>query len=301
MARLTAVVLGAAAGGGYPQWNCRCAVCRLAWDGDERVSARTQASVAVSGDGAHWILLNASPDLKAQIEATRALHPRGERRGSPIAAVILTGAEVDQVAGLLTLRERQRFDLYATAETLGTLEVNPIFAVLGRDAVVRRPIVLGQPFPLPGDIEAEVFAVPGKVPLYMEAASMPLDAAPEGNTGVEIRAGRARLVFIPGAAALPAALRERCASADVLLFDGTLFTDDEMIRTGTGTKSGRRMGHIPIDVADGSLAALADLSNRRIYIHLNNTNPVLVSGSPERGKVEAAGWEVAADGLEIVL
>ena len=301
MARLTAIVLGAAAGGGYPQWNCRCAVCRLAWAGDPRVSTRTQASVAVSGDGEHWILLNASPDLRAQIGATPALHPRGEGRGSPIAAVVLTGAEIDQVAGLLNLRERQALDLYATTETLAQLDSNPMFEALDRELVRRRPVRLDEPFALPLGVEAELFAVPGKVPLYMEAGRQELGATPGGNVGVEIRAERTQLAFVPGAADVPPALVQRLGTADALLFDGTLFTDDEMIRTDTGTKTGRRMGHVPIDGADGSLTALAALRSRRIYVHLNNTNPVLVAGSPERQKVEAAGWEVAADGLEIVL
>ena len=131
MGRLTAIVLGAAAGGGYPQWNCRCDVCRLAWDGDPRVRARTQASLAVSADGAHWTLLNAAPDLRAQLAATPALHPRGALRGSPIEAVVLTGAEIDQTAGLLNLRERQPFTLAATEQTLGALAGNPMFDALG--------------------------------------------------------------------------------------------------------------------------------------------------------------------------
>jgi len=301
MARLTAIVLGAAAGGGYPQWNCHCAVCRLAWDGDGRVSARTQASLAVSADGARWTLLNASPDLRAQINATPALHPRGQTRGTPIAAAVLTGAEIDQVAGLLNLRERQPFDLHATAETLAALEANPMFEVLARDTVARRAIALEEPFALPGGLEAELFPVPGKVPLYMEAKGAELSAPLGGNVGVEIRAAGARLAFVPGAASLTPVLDRRLSAADVVLFDGTLFRDDEMIRGGAGSKSGRRMGHMPIDGPDGSLAALAGLSSRRIYIHINNTNPVLVAGSPERQTVEAAGWEVAADGLEIVL
>ena len=121
------------------------------------------------------------------------------------------------------------------------------------------------------------------------------------NVGVEIIDGDKRLAFVPGAAAVTPALRERLSRADVVLFDGTLFTDDEMIRTGTGTKTGRRMGHMPIDGEGGSLAALAGLAARRIFMHINNTNPILIDGSPERAAVEAAGWEVAADGLEIVL
>src|SRR5712692_10141760 len=167
MGRLTAIVLGSAAGGGYPQWNCRCPVCRLAWAGDARVSARTQAGLAVTADGERWMLVNASPDLKAQIGAASALHPREGLRDSPIDAVVLTGAEVDQVAGLLNLREGQPFALYATDETLAILRDNPIFDVLSADTVSRRTVPLDAPFAL-GAIEAELFAVPGKVPLYLE-------------------------------------------------------------------------------------------------------------------------------------
>ena len=301
MSRLTAIVLGAAAGGGFPQWNCRCAVCRLAWDGDPRVSARTQASLAVSADGERWTLLNAAPDLRAQLAATPALHPRGALRASPIAAVVLTGAEVDQTAGLLNLRERQPFMLAATAETLGILGTNTMFDVLAADLVTRRAVEVGKPFVLPGGLTAELFVVPGKVPLYLERGTPDTAAETGANVGIEISADGARLCFVPGAAAVTPALRTRLERADVILFDGTLFTDDEMISAGTGEKTGRRMGHMPIDGADGSLAALDGLGKRRIYIHINNTNPILIDGSAERRRVEAAGWEVAADGLEISL
>jgi pyrroloquinoline quinone biosynthesis protein B len=300
MGRLTAIVLGSAAGGGFPQWNCLCPVCRLAWDGDPRVRKRTQASLAVSADGRRWVLLNASPDLRGQIEATAALQPQGRVRGSPIEAVVLTGAEVDQIAGLLHLRERQPFAIHGTAATLGAIADNPIFGVLAPDVVERRTIALEQPFDVAG-IEVEIFTVPGKVPLYLERGE-PQPAEESGaNVGVELRAGGARLVFVPGAAAITPKLMERLARADVVMFDGTLFTDDEMIRNGSGSKTGRRMGHMPIDGTDGSLKALAGLSARRIYIHINNTNPILVDGSPERRQVEMAGFEVAADGMEIAL
>jgi pyrroloquinoline quinone biosynthesis protein B len=301
MGRLTAIVLGSAGGGGFPQWNCRCAVCRLAWAGDTRVKARTQASLAVSGDGEHWILLNATPDLRAQLLATPCLQPRADLRGSPIAAVILSGAEVDQVAGLLTLRERQAFTVLATSDTLAAVEANPIFGVLAADLVRRQEVALGVRFPLPGDLTAELFTVPGKVALYLEGEAPALAAETGANVGVEIICDGRRLAYVPGAAGLPPALRERLARADVILFDATLFTDDEMIATGTGEKSGRRMGHMPLDGADGTLAALAGLGGRRILTHINNTNPILIEGSPERRQVEAAGFEVAADGMEIVL
>jgi pyrroloquinoline quinone biosynthesis protein B len=293
--RLTAVVLGSAAGGGFPQWNCRCAVCRLAWAGDPRVKARTQTGVAVSADGKAWVLLNATPDLGTQIRGANMLWPQDQRQ-SPIAAVVLTGAEVDQAAGLLTLRERQPFELYATAPTLALLDESPMFEVLGRNVVTRRAVGFGEAFNAAG-LDIELFPVPGKVPLYREGEG----ELAEDTAGIEVRSKDARLVFIPGIAAMTDAVRERAARADLLLFEGTLFTDDEMIRAGTGEKTARRMGHMPLDGDGGTLQTLAGLKNRRVLLHLNNTNPVLIDGSPERVRVEQAGWEVAEDGQEFVL
>jgi pyrroloquinoline quinone biosynthesis protein B len=305
MGRLAAIVLGAAAGGGFPQWNCRCAVCRLAWAGDKRVKPRTQASLAVSADGEHWILLNASPDLRAQIQANANLQPRGQThdnaRGSPIAAIVLTGAEIDQTVGLLSLRERSPFALYATAATLAVIADNPMFAALAPDMVARRAVVPGQRFTLGHGLEAELFIVPGKVPLYLEGDDPDTASESAANVGVEIFNDTSRLAFVPGAAAITPAVMQRLARADVIFFDGTLFSDDEMIATGTGTKTGRRMGHMPLDGPGGSLVALNGLRARRIFVHINNTNPILIDGSPERGRVVAAGWEIAEDGLEIKL
>ena len=305
VSRLAAIVLGAAAGGGFPQWNCRCAVCRLAWAGDKRVKPRTQASLAVSADGEHWILLNASPDLRAQIQANRNLQPRGQihdnARGSPIGAVVLTGAEIDQTAGLLSLRERSPFTLYATAATLAAIADNPMFAALAPDVVSRHAVVPGERIALGFGIEAELFIVPGKVPLYLEGDDPDTASESAANVGVEISSGASRLAYVPGAAAITPAVMQRLARADVIFFDGTLFRDDEMIASGTGTKTGRRMGHMPLDGSDGSLAALAGLRARRVFVHINNTNPILIEGSPERGRVAAAGWEIAEDGLEVKL
>jgi pyrroloquinoline quinone biosynthesis protein B len=301
MGRLTAIVLGAAAGGGFPQWNCRCPVCRLAWEGDARVRRSTQASLAVTADGERFVLFNASPDLREQIAVTPALQPHDGLRGSPIAAVVLTGGEIDQTAGLLALRERHAFAIHGTAETLRAVAANPMFNALGPDIVTRQPCAIDAPFALVDGLTAELFKVPGKVPLYLEGDNPELAAETEANVGIELTAGGRRLVFVPGCAAVTPALKTRLAGADVLLFDGTLFRDDEMIATGTGTKTGRRMGHIPIDGDGSSLAALADCAARRIYIHINNTNPIRVAGSPERRKVEAAGWEIAEDGLKIEL
>src|ERR1700738_2419374 len=278
MGRLTAIILGAAAGGGYPQWNCRCAVCRLAWGDDPRVCVSTQASLAVSADGERWSLFNAAPDLRAQLAAPPARHPRGGLRTSPIGAVVLTGGEITQTPGRLNLRERQPFAIYATAETLGALGDNPMFNALGSDIVARNAVPVGTPFALPGGIAAELFIAPGKEPLYLEQGTPKTDEETGANVGVEITAGDARLCFVPSAANVTPALKERLARADAVLFDGTLFRDDEMLTSGTGTKTGRRMGHMPIDGADGSLAALSGLGKRRIYIHIKNTNPILVEG-----------------------
>ena len=234
MGRPTAIVLGAAGGGGYPQWNCRCPVCQLAWAGDTRAKPRTQASLAISADGEQWVLLNATPDLRAQLLATPALRPRTGVRGSPIAAIVLTGAEVDQVAGLLTLRERQDFTVFATSDTMAALDANPIFGVLAAGVVTRTIVARDEPFALPGGLTAELFAVPGKVALYLEAEDPALAAETGANVGVEIVCGSRRLAYVPGAAGMTAALRARLAGADVILFDATLFADDEMIMTGTG-------------------------------------------------------------------
>jgi pyrroloquinoline quinone biosynthesis protein B len=299
MGRLTAIVLGSAAGGAFPQWNCRCPVCALAWAGDSRVQPRTQTGIAVSAGDGSWTLINASPDLPSQIRATPALHPRGELRGSPVDAVVLTGAEIDQIAGLLSLRESSPFTLYATPASHAAVAANAMFGAMG--AMSRRAISPGDRFMLAGDIEATLFMVPGKLPLYLEGEAPELDTESAANVGIELHREGARMVFVPGTAAVTPAMRERFARADVVLFDGTLFTDDEMIRTQTGQKTGRRMGHLQIDGDGGSLRALAGLSARRIFVHINNTNPILIEGSVERRTVEDAGWQVAEDGMEIVL
>jgi pyrroloquinoline quinone biosynthesis protein B len=301
MGRLTAIVLGSAAGGGFPQWNCRCPTCRLAWSGDARVRPRTQAGLAATADGESWLLINASPDLRQQLQQTKALHPHSGTRGSPIKAVLLTGAEIDQITGLLSMREREPFLVCATAATLAGMADNPMFAALAPDVVTRRALAPGETLALPGGLEAQLFLVPGKVPLYLEGENPETATETAANVGVELSAGGARLLFIPGAAAVTQAMQARLARADVVLFDGTLYRDDEMIASGTGSKTGRRMGHMPIDGTDGSLAALDRVAARRIYVHINNTNPILVAGSPERAAVERRGWEVAEDGMEIVL
>jgi pyrroloquinoline quinone biosynthesis protein B len=263
------------------------------------VSFRTQASLAVTTGDGQWILLNASPDLASQIRANTVLQPRGNVRGTPIAAVVLTGAEIDQITGLLHLRESAAFSVFATVESHEAIRRNEMFRAL--TSVTWETITAEKAFRLPGGIEAELFTVPGKVPLYLENEKPDTAAVSGVNVGVALRHGGKTLLFIPGAAGVNAALSARLATADVVLFDGTLFTDDEMVTTGTGVKTGRRMGHMPIEGEGGTLQQLAGLRARKIFIHINNTNPILIDGSPERSRVAAEGWEVAHDGMEIAL
>jgi pyrroloquinoline quinone biosynthesis protein B len=304
------VVLGSAAGGGFPQWNCNCAVCREAWG--SRASAQTQASLAVSGDGEHWFLLNASPDLRAQILATPPLQPKRAGRHSPIAGVVLTNGDVDAVAGLLTLRESWPLSLYATRGVLGVLAANSVFNVLNPDTVARYPLAPGKSVGLAtrdgraAGLRLEPFSVPGKVALYLEDGRIEerLAERSENTIGLMIEATgtEKRLFYIPACAAVDDELAQRIAGAPLLFFDGTLWRDDEMIAAGLGAKTGRRMGHLSVSGPRGSMTALADLGiERKLFIHINNTNPILCAGSPERAAVLAAGWEVASDGLEITL
>jgi pyrroloquinoline quinone biosynthesis protein B len=298
--RLRALVLGSGGGGGVPQWNCACRVCRLAWSGDPRVKPRTQSSVAVSVDGAHWLLLNASIDLRQQILATPALQPRGAGRNSPIAAVLLTNTDVDHAAGLLALRERQPLTVWGTRATLDTIGANRVFDVLAYDVAPRRAVALGERFePLPG-MTLELFSVPGKIPLWLEEGEVTTDAETEGTVGVSVEAGGRRLLYVPGCARMTPVLHERVAKTHLLFFDGTLFEDDEMIREGLGDKTSRRMGHMPMSGADGTLAEFArHAAIRRIFIHINNSNPALIEGSPQEQTARAAGWEIAYDGMEV--
>jgi len=303
---LRAVVLGAGAGGGFPQWNSSGPGCRRSRAGDAAARPRSQASLAVSSDGLRWLLINASPDLRLQIAATPALHPRPEPlRNSPISAIALTGAEVDTIAGLLHLRERQNFRLYGAPQSLAVLEENPIFRALNPEFVPREIMPLGIPFAptdgagAPLGLTVEAYAVPGKVPLFAESGADPGLVEDGEAVGLAISAGGAALHYIPGCAMMTSALADRLRGAACVFFDGTLFNDDEMITAGAGPKTGRRMGHMPITE---TLEAFAPLGvARRIFVHLNNTNPVLLDDSPERALLTAAGWEVAEDGMEITL
>ncbi|WP_298264076.1 pyrroloquinoline quinone biosynthesis protein PqqB [Acidocella sp.] len=304
-------VLGAAAGGGFPQWNCNCQGCRRARLNEPHVRPRTQASIAISADGACWTLLNASPDLPCQLRETTILHPRpaGGMRHSPLAAVVLSSGDVDCIAGLLSLRESQPLALYADTLVRGIIEDNQIFRVLNRELVPLRALPAGAATALhdaggtPLGLTVAAFPVAGKIPLYQETSDdIRQLTSDKAVIGLSLQAGSRKMVFIPGCAAVDDELLHHIEHADVLFFDGTLWDDDEMIRAGTGRKTGARMGHMCISGAGGSMAALARVNvGRKIFIHINNTNPVLCDDSPEAAAVRAAGWEIAHDGMELKL
>ena len=238
------------------------------------------------------------------------MHPRHGLRSSPIAGVVLTGGDVDAVAGLLHLRERHRFSVFAPQRVLAVLNENPIFGVLAPDCVARVVLPLDRPMPLAGaagdaGLAIEAYAVPGKVPLYREDADFDPTPRESGETiGLKVTetATGISLHFVPGCALVNGRLRERLANSALVFFDGTLWQDDEMIRMGVGAKTGQRMGHISMSGAEGAIAAFADLGvKRRVFMHINNSNPVLLADSPERREAEAAGWEIAYDGMEVML
>ena len=313
-------VLGSAAGGGFPQINCSCPTCADARAGKPGLSGRTQSSLAVSSDGRTWALLNASPDLRQQVAATPELAPPAPTgaedgavavRGSPIKSVVLTNGDVDHIAGLLSLREGFAFTIYATERVLATLAANTIFDVLDRQLVERVSLPIGRSLPIAAagarlGLTVEAFPVPGKVALYLENPSAgPGFGTREGDTiGLRLSepATGAAFYYIPGCAAVDAALAARLKDAPLVFFDGTLYDDGEMIAQGLSAKTGRRMGHISMSGPKGTLAAFRGLGvQRRIFVHINNSNPALREGSAERRAVEAAGWEVAFDGMEISL
>ncbi|KFF47517.1 pyrroloquinoline quinone biosynthesis protein PqqB [Gammaproteobacteria bacterium MFB021] len=293
-------VLGAAAGGGSPQWNCRCEVCRLAWAGDPRITPRTQSSIAISRDGEQWALINCAPEILAQIRQNPVLQPQHGDRHTPIRSVLLTNADVDHIGGLLNLRERSPFRLLATPSIQAVLKANPIFGVLNAECVTREPVALETAFELLDGVSAKLFAVPGKTALYLEGDTVEIGVEGEDTVGVEFIGAGSRVYYIPGCAAMTPALAARLEGADLVLFDGTLWRDDEMIAAGVGVKTGARMGHMSMSGDAGSIAAFAGLAvRRRVFVHINNTNPVLIEGSPERAQAERAGWEIAYDGMEL--
>ena len=290
------ILLGAGAGGGLPQWNCGCDNCNAARAG--RILAMTQSSIAVSADGETWAVLNASPDIRVQLAGTPALHPTG-LRDMPLRSVLVTNGDIDHVAGLLTLRESQPFTLFATPAIHEVLAANPMLTALRADLVARQPVALDQTVEIAPGLTATLFAVPGKVPLYQEGEVVETGLVGETTVGVELSANGRRALYIPGCAELPGWLADRIAGADLLMFDGTLWDDDEMIRMGLGQKTGRRMGHMPVVQ---TLAELRDVPvARRVFVHMNNSNPLVDPASLQTREAEASGWQVGRDGMEITL
>jgi pyrroloquinoline quinone biosynthesis protein B len=308
---LRVVVLGAAAGGGVPQWNCGCPVCRMARTEHPELQS-TQASIAISADGDHWFLINASPDLRQQLIATPQLHPKaGKLRHSPISGVILTNSEIDAVAGLLSMREGWPFTIYAHPRVLSILNSNSIFNVLNEKNVPRRPIEVNETFEptlpdgSPSGIEILPFAVPGKSAWYLEGKDHPAGGDGTGDTlGLRVsdRATGKYLYFLAACAHVTDDLKSRLAGASLIFFDGTVWRDDELIAAGLGNKTGQGMGHIAMSGTNGAIEALAGLDiDRKIFLHINNSNPALLRYSAEREIVERAGWQIPADGTEITL
>lgn len=306
-------VLGSAAGGGFPQWNCNGFHSSRVRAGEAGYKARLQSSLAVSADGDSWVLLNASPDIRQQINETPELHPDadGPQRNSPIKAVVVTNADVDHITGLISLREGQPFTIYGSAQVIATLNANSIFNVCAPDKVPRIVFDLDRPRKLSGagvelGLTVEAFAVPGKIALFLEKGDAgnnfgSRDGDTIGLKMTEDATGRS-FFYIPGVAEIDASLGDRIRGADLIFLDGTLFTDDEMVSQGLSQKTGKRMGHISVSGADGSIEALRPLDvKRRIYVHINNSNPILSEDSQARKLVESAGWEVGFDGMEVRL
>ncbi len=307
---LRVVVLGAAAGGGVPQWNCGCPVCRTARTDPEHQS--TQASIAISADDAHWYLINASPDLRQQLIATPKLHPGAEKlRHSPISGVILTNGEVDAIAGLLSMREGSPFTVYAHTKVLAILKANSIFNVLNEKNVRRQGIEVDRAFEpalpdgSPSGIEIQPFAVPGKSAWYLEGKAHPGGDDGAGDTlGLRVsdKATGKYFYFLAACADVTDELKSRLAGAPLVFFDGTVWRDDELITAGLGNKTGRDMGHIAMSGNSGAIESLAGLDiGTKIFLHINNSNPALLPASDERKMAERAGWQIPADGMEIVL
>jgi pyrroloquinoline quinone biosynthesis protein B len=295
-------VLGAAAGGGFPQWNCGCPNCRDARSGALAAKPLTQESVAVNADGERWLLLNASPEIRSQIESNSILHPRGPRH-SPIAAIFLSNGDLDHCLGLLSLRESHPLVIYATDRVRrGFTEGNVLYRTLQRfpGQVTWRTLEPGREADL-GRLAVEALPAPGKPPIHLEGSGI---SDPGDNVGFLIhdRGAGKRLAYFSAAAAITPAMRAAFDTADCVFFDGTFWSSDELIALGLGDKRAEDMAHLPVGGKDGSLQALAGMrARKRIYIHVNNTNPLLRPHSPERRQVEAGGWEIACDGMEIEL
>ena len=302
-------ILGAAAGGGFPQWNCSCSNCRRLRQGVFSGRPRSQAQLALSSDGENWTLVNASPDLRYQIESAPYLYPRPvSSRQSPIRSVILTSAEVDAALGLLLLRESQPIAVHSTAAVRELLlEDNSIFGVLRRqpDQVRWHTITLDKPFALPAgesgnSISCTAVSAGGHFPGHIPAARASQFEVAGAVIGLFFEHGSRKVAFFAGAQSVAPAWLKRMADCDAVLFDGTFWSDDELIRIqGHGTTA-RQMGHLPVGDAGGTLDQFSALTKpRKIFVHINNTNPMLDEASVEYQRVLASGWELAYDGMEL--
>ena len=295
-------ILGSAAGGGFPQWNCNCLNCAGLRTGSLRAKPRTQSSVAVSAEGKRWALLNASPDLRTQISAFPDLQPANQVRASAIDSVLLSDAELDHITGLLTMRESQPVRLYCTSQVYDwVFASNPIFAALNQPERLRVTKVEDRkPVPIGCGLSFEPLFVNGKVPTYVKPAPANHDGATVAYKLTDAGAGSS-LLYVPAISAIDDRFIAMAAECDCLMFDGSFWSENEMEQRGAGTRTASAMGHIPISGPAGSLARLSDLRNRKIYTHINNTNPILDETSAERRAVEEAGWEVAEDGIDFVV
>jgi pyrroloquinoline quinone biosynthesis protein B len=295
-------ILGSAAGGGFPQWNCNCVNCRGLRTGSIRAKARTQCSVAVSTDGLRWSLLNASPDLRAQIFSFPELRPKGTVRESPIEAVLLSDAELDHITGLLSLRESQPIRLYCTPQVFDwVFASNPIFSALIQSERFTVMRVEDRKVEAVGSgLSFEAISVTGKVPTYVTNPPTNHIGAVVAYKLIDSRANSS-LLYVPAIKEIDERVVAAAADCDCLMFDGSFWSDDEMKLRGTGQRTASSMGHIPVSGPNGSLARLSDLRIKKIYTHINNTNPILDENSPERGAVKKAGWEIAEDGMDFTV
>lgn len=298
-------VLGSSAGGGFPQWNCGCANCHGQRFGSAHLQARTQESLAISADDQNWILINASPDIHRQIESFPELWPRGKRH-SPITGIVLTNGDMDHVLGLLSLRESHPLTLYATASVRkGFTEGNSLYRTLERfpGQVVWKELELGLEQQLGPGLRITSIPIPGKDSVHLEAMQ-PRPTRAENNIGVLIReeGDKKSLGYFPAVAGPTADLRAVLETAETVFFDGTFWSQAELVDAGLGEAMARDMAHWPVGGPDGSLAYLSEFpSSRRIFTHLNNSNPMLGEDSPEHAEISAAGLEVAYDGLDFTL
>lgn len=296
-------MLGTAAGGGVPQWNCSCPLCALARFKPERVVPRLQLQAIVSRDGDQWYLLNASPDLRLQIECNPELHPRASdgARNSPIAGVILTSADLDQVLGLVLLREFQPLTVYATALVRKVLEANSFFRMLQRVPNQLTWIVIqpGTKFEVgQTGLWCTPIALEGTLPLY--ARELDDGASGQAELGLVLEANGRRVAYTPALPHITAELLQVFTSCDAILVDGTFWSDAELSETHAGTPMARAIGHVPLSGADGTLALLSDLQvASKTLVHINNTNPILDSESPEHAAVIKAGWQIGFDGWQL--